>query len=405
MSFTETDPLIARQEVGSDAQLKAKEPRVWLLHRPLPYYHEPRPSEERGPFGLPSLAAMEGFLSCLLYFLVSLSITLFNKTVLSTYHFRFVTVLLLVQTLVTVGIVLVARAIHVVDYPQLTLRRAWQLMPLSVFNLGRILTSLGSLSHLNVPTNSAILRSGTLVVVVAEWCWFGWIPSTLIFMSVVMQVIGAGLASWYDLHFVAIGCALAMGCNFFAAGYQVQMKADLTSQAGRRENIISLLMYQSLLSLPPLFVWSLVGGDLLHAWRFGPLWTDAGFQLCLFSSSTLAALLNFSNMLACRYTSPLSVTVTSNLKSIAADVLGVFLFPDVTLSVGYVAGVFLSAGGAFWFGLIKTMESKRANTKRAEDSSDRRQSSADTNVEDSSVSGECESTAREKDAMNSQQGG
>ncbi|CEM11793.1 unnamed protein product [Vitrella brassicaformis CCMP3155] len=307
------------------------------------------------------------FLANLLYFGVSLGMTLFNKAVLTTFHFRFINVLLLCQNVLSIAVLEGLKALKLIDYPQWEYKRAWQVLPLSLYNFLRIITGLAGLAYLNIPTNSALLRVGTVFTLMFEYLGFGWTPTATVTISVVLQVVGAFVASWNDMYLTFEGVCFVLLSNVFAAAYLVEMKRDLEAiphprpkakQGGPAGEVYSLMIYQSLTFLPLLMLWVMVTGDVANALHFFTTTLtprSVEFELCFCFALLLGALLVFSSMVANQYTSPLTVTVTSNVKNISADLSGMALFPDVTITPVYLLGLAVSVVGAVLFSVSNAL--------------------------------------------------
>ncbi|CEM39824.1 unnamed protein product [Vitrella brassicaformis CCMP3155] len=335
-----------------------------------------------------SLLHFDAVLACLTYLFISAGITLFNKAVMSLFNFKLFEVILLCQTVFTVVAMMLFKRMGLLHYPPLTFARAMSLIPLTGFNLLRIIVGLGALAYLNVPTNSAMLRAGSICIIAGEYFFLSIGSSNRVIGAVLVQVVGAIVAAYNDLHFTAIGLVFGLFTCLFNCAYAIQMKIDLNHQAEinarrlkqweesavavrpehppEKENIYSLLMYFSLNSTPVLLIWAILAGDLPRAMQH-PAAILPSFQFCFLFTATLAAILNLSSFYATKLTSPLIVSVTSNIKNITCDVAGIFLFGDVTLTPFYLTGLIVSASGAGLFTYVKYIESEahRKETERA----------------------------------------
>lgn len=100
------------------------------------------------------------------------------------------------------------------------------------------------------------------------------------------------------------------------------------------------MLYNNLLSLPfiVLLVVVLELPDGLLEFQY---WLDPGFIVCFVMSSVLAFLLNWFIFLCSTINSPLTTSVTGQIKTIATTVIGFFTFDDVVSSDLMVAGLFV----------------------------------------------------------------
>ncbi|CEM06425.1 unnamed protein product [Vitrella brassicaformis CCMP3155] len=307
-------------------------------------------------------ALLFAFLANAFYFAVSVGTTIFNKVVLTSYHFTLVNVMLLLQNLLTLVVLVLLKQIGWLSFPPITLDRALELLPQSLYNFIRIVAGLWSLSYLNIPTNSAFLRAGSVVTLIGEYLFLRYVASGLIWVSVVVQAVGAAITTWADLYLTAMGVLYVSVSIVFCAAFLVQMKRDLQQLDRRREETsISFLLYQSLCFIPLLLAWGALCGEFT-ALRSSTLFHSPGFVASFSLSLVLGALLAYSTILANQFASPVTVTVTGNLKALTTDVLGIILFPDVDLSFGYLSGLAVSFSGAFLFSYAKIEENRRRDS-------------------------------------------
>ena len=172
-------------------------------------------------------------------------------------------------------------------------------------------------------------------------------------VSVLLMVAGAAVAYIGDMTFSFIGYALTLGSAVACAGYLVCIHfTKERTQCGEFE----MMFYNNLLSLP--FVAVLVilfeAKNLVHY----EYWTDPGFILCFLMSSVLAFLLNYFIFLCSTVNSPLTTSVTGQVKAILSVIIGLFFFGDVIITPILLLGLAISCFGSVYYAVIKYRQSQ-----------------------------------------------
>lgn len=172
-------------------------------------------------------------------------------------------------------------------------------------------------------------------------------------VSVLLMVAGAVVAYIGDMTFSFIGYALTLGSAVACAGYLVCIRfTKERTQCGEFE----MMFYNNLLSLP--FVAVLVilfeAKNLVHY----EYWTDPGFILCFLMSSVLAFLLNYFIFLCSTVNSPLTTSVTGQVKAILSVIIGLFFFGDVIITPILLLGLAISCFGSVYYAVIKYRQSQ-----------------------------------------------
>lgn len=160
--------------------------------------YQPRPQQ-----GLDNLAKnpYAPMVSMLSYSFFSISITLFNKALSSTYGFDSMITLTFLQGLVTVLSLQYMKWRGWVSYPDFNVKTAMAVLPLSIVFVSYVVISLISLGKVNLPMFTALRRLTILFVMAEEYFYFGTVPSRPIVNSVVVMTLGAAIAAWKDLSF------------------------------------------------------------------------------------------------------------------------------------------------------------------------------------------------------------
>jgi solute carrier family 35 protein len=194
--------------------------------------------------------------------------------------------------------------------------------------------------------------------------------------------VGAVIAGLGDLSFNAIGyflCAL----NCVVTALYLVFIAKVKNETNL--DTFGLMFYNNVLSIPfvVLVVLGLEYEDVINY----PYWTDPGFlvppppathtrppththhrtrtlgadvcvwcslgvQLCFIMSSVQAFLLNYFIFLCSLINSPLTTSVTGQIKNIFTTGIGLFIFGDVQISFLLSVGLLLATIASVWYHLL-----------------------------------------------------
>lgn len=121
----------------------------------------------------------------------------------------------------------------------------------------------------------------------------------------------------------------------------------------------------SVLSLPLLFVWMVARGET-QQWAAFPHWSQPAFLVSWILSILLAVVLNYSVFLNVSMNSPLTATVTGQMKNIGTTALSLYIDGSYhEKSPTYLFGVALGITGSVWYAWAKHLELSRAAKKAA----------------------------------------
>jgi len=296
---------------------------------------------------------IKGLLCSLFYGVVSISITLFNKMVLSGYSFQFPNIMTLCQMSFSLFMLFTMRMLGLAQFSGFEVATAQQVMPLTLSFLGMVLTGLTSLGHLTVPMFDALRRSTTLITLFFQWYFLGQKSSTGVRWSIYVMVGGAVVAAAFDLAFDALGYFLVIVNCFLTAAYLIYI-----SKFSKTLNTWALLFYCNIMSWPFVFVLCWVTGDLQGAMAF-PHINDTWFLICFAFQSALAFILNYAIFLCTRVNSALATSVTGQVKNIMTTALGYFMFGDVKYHTLNVIGLGIGISGSGIYSWLKWKESEQ----------------------------------------------
>ncbi|GAM27583.1 hypothetical protein SAMD00019534_107590 [Acytostelium subglobosum LB1] len=294
------------------------------------------------------LGESKGFLVAFGYGVTSVSITFFNKAVLNVYGFDYSNALTLGQMVFSLFFLTVMKQLKLITYPDISKDLIKKLASLSVLFILMVVSGLAALAKTNVPLFSALRRLSTLIVILGERILLEKVTPANEIQSVVLMVLGALIAGWGDVTFDFVGSLYILFNCFVTAGYLIYI-AKKSKETGL--NTFGLMFYCNIISIPATIVLTVLteGEGIMSYGGYGNL----GFQVCFLMSSVQAFLLNYFIFLCSTYNSPLTTSITGQIKSILQTILGLFMFGDVVLSAILIYGLVISTLASFWYTFIK----------------------------------------------------
>ena len=200
--------------------------------------------------------------SVLLYMSSSFMIVIFNKIILTQYHFPSIPFLMLCQSLVS----------SLFFWRKLKQKANRELILICLLNVANVFFGLSAAGSLNIAMFTALRRISVLMTMIAQWWFLGKKSSTSVIVTVCVMVFGSFVAASDDLTFDLLGYTFVMMNNFLTATAQIASKYAF-DKGWEKETI---LFYSSLTS----FVLSGIkcldfDPGTFHDW--GPIWVSIGF--------------------------------------------------------------------------------------------------------------------------------
>ena len=236
--------------------------------------------------------------SCLAYGVVSVSITLFNKTIFSVYRFHYPAFVTLVQVVLSVFFMALLARARIIDFEMkggrggilgLKWSTAKKVFPLAFFWMLYVQSGVIALRYLTVPMFSALRRATSLVTVLGEYVAFGKVTPFSSLAAILVMVAGSAVAGATDLSFNATGYAWVGVCVLSTATFLILIR---TLGKELELNQHALLFYNNLLSLPMMLAWFLLATDEPKSVFSAYQWQDPSFVVFLLVSASQAFLLN-----------------------------------------------------------------------------------------------------------------
>eukprot|EP01132_Coremiostelium_polycephalum_P005091 gene5091-6335_t len=221
------------------------------------------------------------------------------------------------------------------------------LTPLSFCYIINVLLGLDSLKQLNIPMYSALKRLVAVVILVLEYFILNKISPPKIVLSVFVMVFGAVIAGVTDLTFNSLGYSLVLTSCFFQASYLIFVK-----KTARDMPTYDMLYYNSVLSLPFITILMLVKKEIDYFVVYEHL-NNIYFQSYFILSVILGFVLNFCIFFCTSVNSPLTTSVTGQVKNIASTVIGAMVFNDIIIHPINLLGLLVNIIGSIWYSFLK----------------------------------------------------
>eukprot|EP00241_Pyramimonas_parkeae_P004814 CAMPEP_0114241372 /NCGR_PEP_ID=MMETSP0058-20121206/9597_1 /TAXON_ID=36894 /ORGANISM="Pyramimonas parkeae, CCMP726" /LENGTH=363 /DNA_ID=CAMNT_0001353893 /DNA_START=528 /DNA_END=1619 /DNA_ORIENTATION=- len=307
------------------------------------------------PHSVPTLSTQ--IWACASYGLVSVSLTITQKTVFHSYNFAFPNTVTLLQIFTSLALLHGLRYSRAIDFVDFSVDTARKVFPLAFMWWMYVVTGVCALRHLTVPMFSVLRRVTTLLVVVGEFVMFSKLPTPASGGSLLLMCTGAIVAGMTDMTFSLPGYIYISLCVVSTAMYLLLIRR-LRDVTGLNE--MSLLYYNNILGLPMMTAWLILGTDELSRVLDYPHLLDPSFLSCLMFSASQAFVLNMCIFRCTSINSPLATSVTGQIKDIATTSLGMLLFGDVIINVVNIIGLGIGLLGGMVYAAVSYYNSVRA---------------------------------------------
>eukprot|EP00466_Bigelowiella_natans_P016448 jgi/Bigna1/132817/aug1.19_g7525 len=186
------------------------------------------------------------------------------------------------------------------------------------------------------------------------------------------QQEGGGVCTPNDARYL---CVFAN--NTLTASYLVAMKFYFGSL---NLAAVDVLRYNCVLSIPSIAILTISNGQLVHV-LYSLESTTVDFFYLFLASGFMAFFVNFSTYWCTHVNSPLTTSVTGQLKNVLTTVLGMLIFPDVHINSTFLVGIGLGTVGGIMFSVHKFMESQKVKGESEADDTNEEPESEDSAIE------------------------
>eukprot|EP00897_Mesotaenium_endlicherianum_P008855 jgi/Mesen1/7999/ME000425S07197 len=299
--------------------------------------------------------------SAILYGIVGLCMGFANKAVLQQWPYS--NALLTLQMAASIVIVYALGGLGLIEVQPLELKAAKNLGWVVFFYNANVAFALAAVQALSIPVYHVMKRLTPVMVLGAKYFIGDAAPPVQVTLSVLTVVSGCVMSGLGDIAFDPRGYLWALTSCALQTTYLL-----LVERSGSEKGFtsIDLLLYNAVLSLPVLIVFTFLTGEALRSYSALMLLTLGGtnnFILLLVISLLMGSLLNFALFLCTIANSALTTTIVGTLRSVFGTILGFFVLGGVKATPLIVAGVSTNTAGGVWYTIIKYKQRHRQLAK------------------------------------------
>lgn len=317
-----------------------------------------------------SQQALVGIIACLVYSLCSMSMTLVNKAIFSSFQFQFPIFLLFFQHVFTVCLARIAKFRGIIDFTELKwdIVKIWY--PVNLLFIGMLVSGSLALKLLSVPMVTIFKNITTTLITFGDFALFGQQLSKGILQSIFLMIFGSLVAGFNDLSFNYEGYKwMTINC-IVSASYVLYMRFAMKKT---QLNEWGMLYYNNVLAIPTLIPLLFKTGEYPKVFDTFESYT-VGFYFTLFLSGVIGFAISLSSFWAVNATSPTTYSIVGALNKIPLTILGFIIFnTPVDLPGGISIGIALSGG--LLYSYTKAKEKQAAAAEAAKENEDEEGSS------------------------------
>ncbi|KAG0265316.1 UAA transporter [Mortierella polycephala] len=269
-----------------------------------------------------------------MYFMLNLTLTIYNKAILSTFQFGFPWTLTGIHTLCSgIGALMMARMGYFTP-TQLGERENMVMLMFSFLYTLNIAISNVSLNEVSVAFHQVIRAMTPVFTIAISVAFLAKRYSGMTYLSLLPLLLGVYMATVGDYSFTAMGFLLTVLGTILAA-----TKTVVTNriQVGRLQlHPLDLLLRMSPLAFVQTVIFSWMNGELNEVVSFCQTKMSTKLVMALLVNGIIAFFLNYVSFTANKKTSALTMTVAANVKQVLSIMVAVTVF---NTTIGFLNGL------------------------------------------------------------------
>jgi len=294
-------------------------------------------------------------MSCMTYSVCSLLMTLLNKSLASTHETIPLSVIMLVQNLVALGLIRLGSIVLPsatmtalkMELPPVEKKMLRKWIPVNLFFIAMLFSGFMTFTMVTVSLVAICKNVTNMFTSVGDYLLFGQPITRNIVFALILMVVAATLGASHELvtpeKGVNVSALVWLTINCVTtSGYSLQIKL---SQKETGMTPYACSYYNALIATPIMLTWSLWTGDL-YACLHNPDVQNPTLLLSLGASSFLGFCIGFSVFWCISATSPTTCSMVGAFTKVPLAVLGIIIFKEpVTqkrtgfIILGIVAGI------------------------------------------------------------------
>ena len=325
-----------------------------------------RKKEKKGKMKLHK-ESVQAIGSCLLYSTLSLSTTLTNKSLLTTYLFSFPFALLYWQYIVTTVLVVSAKLLGAISYPWPTRGAVARWLPLNALFCLMLVSNTYALRYISIPMVTVIKAISTVMTGLGDTLFFSQRLTPGIAASMAVMVLSSFVAGANDLDYNARGYFWAGLNSVSTTAYVLYMRRVLSTN---KVSEFTAVFLNNALALPMMMPLLISRGELADVFRYflGPddindgnaaaaLEVPAGFAVMFVLNGLSGFALSLASFVCVKTTSPTTYSMVGSLNKIPLTFIGWLAFGASFTPLG-VLSIIISLAGGVLYTYCKSMQKK-----------------------------------------------
>lgn len=298
------------------------------------------------------------------YCLSSIVMTLGNKFVLSGANFNLNCVVLAVQSLSCLIIISVLKASGVVNYRDFNVDDARKWFPISFLLVVMIYTASKAIQYLSVPVFTIFKNITIILIAYGEVLWFKGSVTPMILGSFGLIVLSSVVAAWGDLSVATPGSTPVLGYLWMFSN--CVSNASFVLFLRKRIKVLGFkdldtMFYNNLLSIPVLFVWSLVFEDWSSAnlSKNFPADNRSAIISMMIVTGVLSLGISYCSGWCVRVTSSTTYSMVGALNKLPIAIFGLLFF-DAVVTFKSVLAIILGFAAGLLYSVAKIKQKKES---------------------------------------------
>ncbi|WVO14439.1 GDP-mannose transporter 2 [Cryptococcus depauperatus] len=330
-------------------------------------------------------------LPILSYCFASIMMTVVNKFVVSGRNFSMTFLLLTIQSFVCVACVWIAKRTGFVHFRDWDYNDARAWFPVSSLLVVVIYTGSKSLQFLSIPVYTIFKNLTIILIAYGEVIWFGGHVTPLTLCSFFLMVGSSIIAAWSDISTTLVRLSMGVAIIDPTSGVDVPLPNNVASQFNigylwmfvnciasaayvlfMRKRIKATgfkdwdsMFYNNLLSIPVLFVFSLIIEDW-NAASFARNFPIEGRNFLLSAiafSGAAAAFISYSTAWCVRVCGATTYSLVGALNKLPVAASGILFFGDL-VNFGNISAILVGGLSGIVYAVAKTNQSKVDRAKQ-----------------------------------------
>ena len=288
-----------------------------------------------------------------------MSMVLFNKALVSSFHYDSFVALILMQNVVGLLCLVLLRNLGFIKFPlKLELRHMKVWFPANLFFLFMLVTGSGSLHGLPIQLVTVFKNTTNVIIAIGDWLFFGNVTSSMGAVSFILTMIATLYSAKEDFeHHHRMTGYLFMTVNCLTtAGYVLYLRYAIKKTGFTR---FEAAYYNNILSVPVLLIILCANGNPIAPFQH-KAFSHLLFNFFVLCTGAMGVILSISAMWCIEKTSATTYCVVGAGNKVILAILGVVFFHGkVTGKTWFFIFVGIAAG--LLYGLSKLQSSSKSD--------------------------------------------